>query len=191
MALPQCFAVGCGWPCIRVTCVSENSAMWSSYTAFTIDFGGTLVIRTVTFGRNAGCWHSSDLKVEKEDLRERKNHKQNLIETFLGAIPSWAVLLRLEKLCCPPFFSAAFATVCWNMSAHVLSLHIFSIRQIIYISCGNAHLHMARAGTWSEWSPGYLRAEEVSSGISFPFLTKETVALNRVTLSPSCRVDCD
>lgn len=43
---------------------------------------------TVKFGKNAGCWYSSDLKAEKEDLRERKNHKQNLIETFLGAIPS-------------------------------------------------------------------------------------------------------
>lgn len=81
---------------------------------------------TFKFGKNAGCWYSSDLKVEIGYLRERKNHKQNLIETFLGAIPSRAVLLRLEKLCCLFFFfSAAFATVCWNMSAHVLSLHIF------------------------------------------------------------------
>ena len=37
----------------------------------------------------------------------------------------------------------------------------------------------------------YQKAEEVSSSISFPFLTKEKVALNRVTLSPSCRADCD
>lgn len=27
---------------------------------------------TVKFGKNAGCWYSSDLKVGKEDLRERK-----------------------------------------------------------------------------------------------------------------------
>ena len=35
------------------------------------------------------------------------------------------------------------------------------------------------------------QAEEVSSSISFPFLTKEKVALNGVTLSPSCREDSD
>lgn len=35
------------------------------------------------------------------------------------------------------------------------------------------------------------KAERVGGSISVPFLTKEKVALNGVTLSPSCRADCD
>lgn len=42
-----------------------------------------------------------------------------------------------------------------------------------------------------EMGGGYQKPEKVSSSISLPSLTKEKVALNGVTLSPSCRADYD
>lgn len=112
---------------------------------------------TVKFGKNAGCWYSSDLKVEIEDLRERKNHKQNFIETFLGAIPSRAVLLRLDKLCCLFFF---FRCVCNRMLKYVSACAVvahFSLSIRLYIFPVEMHIY-----TWQE----QLRDRNGALGIS-------------------------
>lgn len=120
----------------------ENSAMRSSYAAVPINFGGTLVICTL----NAGYWCFSDLKVEKGDLRDRKNQKQNLTETFLGAKPSRAVQLRLEKLYCCFFF--LFRRVCNRMLKYVSACAVvahFSLCVRLYTFPVEMHIR-----TWQE-----------------------------------------
>ncbi len=81
------------------------------------------------------------------------------------------------------------AHTCRLASKYVLelhfSLHLFDCVLWLCTSVHHKNVYAIGVGPW------YQKAEEVSSSISFPFLTKEKVALNGVTLSPSCRADYD
>lgn len=93
-------------------------------------------------GENVGIPVNQSWKKRIWDSKKSQSRIE-MIATFLGARPSWAVLLRLEELSCLFFFPAAFATICWNLSAHVLSLHIifFYLSDYIFFlrKCTSTH----------------------------------------------------